>query len=113
MKRKIDTNRVYKLVRGIVVIVSAIAILIGVIWLITFNKNMEIFNGYLTRCLREGLTTCGYEFSLMSNYKNTIYCSFLIGSGLPIIFFGGKALINYIAPVVKKQNEKDKKTKKN
>jgi hypothetical protein len=113
MKRKIDSNRIYKLVRVIVVVVSVMATLIGVVSIVNFNKYMDTMDGYShSQC--SGNVDCDiYYINLMGDYEKTTYCSILIGLGLPIIFFGGKALINYIAPVVKKQNEKDKKIKKN
>lgn len=107
MKRKLDLNRIYKLVRSLIIITSVIILLFAIYLKITFPDFEKFTTETFKDCVNNlGLGIgCNVYLDMAVNQNKKIINLFIIGLGLPAIFFGGKGLINYIAPVVKK-NEK-------
>ena len=111
MTRKLNVGRVYNMIRFIVVILAILPIVYGsnsVRRLIKYN-NGGGFN-------YEEAKKIGYSEQEITNFINTkkqeekdkVYLGFIIGFGIPIVFFGSKATIDYVMPEVKDIEERNK-----
>jgi len=104
MKRKIDSNRVYKLVRFIVILISVLSIIYSLFFAFTLNKREKMAIDSKEECLivyydnDNKQSFCSFYWKNFMEENEVMDKSFWIGIGLPIVFFGGKALINYVAP---------------
>jgi hypothetical protein len=99
MDRAINTARVYKLLKIMVLALSAFFLIRGVYGVIIypdFETKMERKYAecealpYADSCFR-------YRVAVREQAKEADL-NLLIGIGLPIMFFGSNALLNYIAP---------------
>ncbi len=105
MVRKINTDRVYKLVRNIVVTISILALIIGSYYALNFNNFSAKYLAEHDKCFDNYWETikrvpefCSFYMNELSRIYHTIWISILVGIGLPSIFFGGNYLVNYLAP---------------
>lgn len=101
MVRKIDTNRVYKLAKILVVGITTITGLYG-LYLLYLLESDSMLNSWKETCKNWPDTTSfscmGVGLEQINNIENLMDKSLAVAFFLPIIFFGGKTLINYIAP---------------
>lgn len=105
MTRKLDTNRLNKLIERIVIIVSLLFV-----GYFLFSLTRE---DYVIRTYTESIGTCsiGQEWCFdiwhgyLDDFRNAQLWSSIIGFGLPVVFFGGRALFNYLVPVTSKKSD--------
>jgi len=103
MSRKINFQRVNKLLNIIVIGITIISL--------TYFTFLGIKESNAIRMYSEGVNWCSfgqewcYAFwhKYLSDYRNAQLWSLIIGICLPIVFFGGKAIVNYITTEDKKQ----------
>lgn len=109
MNRKIDNKRVFKLIRNLIIFISISTLILGIIGWNSFDSYQENINKTVFECeknnpsySKSGLSCGEMWLPLIDSERNRIDTLLLIGFISPIVFFGSKALINYIAPDVKK-----------
>jgi hypothetical protein len=98
MARKFNSHNTNKLLTRIVLLVTFLSL---AYFAYLFIRDAEVNRTYL-----ESIGTCGsgeewcYAIwhKYLDDFRSAQQWSAVIGFGLPILFFGGKALINYIAP---------------
>jgi hypothetical protein len=110
MARKFNSHRVYLLARGVVVVVSAISLVWGGALRINQGKSNDEFLDMANKCYAERSLdlqfTCGVYYDMIEDRDNFIQQSLALGIVLPILFFGGKALLTYIFPEETKKKAK-------
>lgn len=98
--REFRGDRLFKIVRLLVNIVAGFTLLFGVFGLFRLESlNLYFLNGF-DKCTKEGGTmqTCGFYLDAMSDNEKRTYLFLKIGIGLPILFYGGTAIYNYLFP---------------
>lgn len=100
MARKINTQRVWNLIKWTTSAVSGLALLLFISLLSGengFDERMSVSN-----CLRYPesiVNTCIEDVVEATNFRNSLYSySLVLGIGLPIVVLGGKRLIKYLVP---------------
>ncbi|MBI5122846.1 hypothetical protein HZA75_03220 [Candidatus Roizmanbacteria bacterium] len=114
--RKFNPSRLYKLMRFIVIIVSAFCLFIGTIGFMNLEKTDLFYLNESSKCFKQNpnvIEICYKYMDFMYDNKKTIWQLLTIGILLPTVFFGGGALIRYLFPlredfikVEKKRNKK-------
>lgn len=107
-ERNFNSQRLYKLIKWFVIIVSFPLILLGLLNFIDLNGNhtIQFLNQWEKeqKC-KEEITSGGYNFCMkgayiiISDWENNTKKELTIGFTLPILFFGGTALYKYLFPV--------------
>jgi hypothetical protein len=105
--RKFDSGRLYKLIKGLVIVISVISLLLAI------NSYRQI--GYVQKTYVKELDNCnkiyGNQDAIMClsswndylrTFNNWMSTFFLVGIGLPIVFFGGCLVYKYVFPVKEK-----------
>ncbi len=103
MARKFDKTRFNKLVEKIVIIITLIS---AVYFIYLLTRDGAVNQTYLER-----IRTCGTGDEVcyaiwhgyLNDFREAQKWSLIVGLGLPSLFFGGKALINYLAPEQKEK----------
>lgn len=98
--REFSSNRLYKLIRAIVLIISTIALLTAVIKTKNFDSyqssELELSNKV---CNGSSSIGCRWVFiDSVRSFQDSIYLSYAIGILLPALFFGATWVIDYIFP---------------
>lgn len=112
MTRKIDTKRVYKLIKFMVLLISSLSIIYGSYFAFTIDNREKIADDLKEKCVIEYEDNIYKSLVCDSYWKNFIEenkgmkRSFWIGICLPILLFGSKVLINFIDPKQKSTNSK-------
>jgi len=108
MKRQFRGNRLYKLVKIIVLIITIFCLTLGIY---AFSGRSKIMMMYLDRhydCIHNGgfsADICMDYLKQMGNYDSWMWGYLAIGALSPIVFFGGGILINYLFPKKDKKHE--------
>lgn len=106
MSRKLNPAKLYKLFRTVVILVSAFNLLLGAYFVINFDGMNNQAEERSAACTAEGKTSfCYYPYETLHAQENIMWRSLAIGIFLPAIFFGGKAIFNYITTDDKKKEE--------
>ncbi len=108
-KRNFNGERLYKLTKWVVIVVSIIALFLAVSsymdvvnnttlhsWEDYCKQHPDISNDPLYSCMATGLIQVDW-------IQNAMYKEFVIGIFLPLVFFGSTGLYKYLFP--KKKNE--------
>lgn len=97
MSRKIDTKRLNKIITILVIIISLVSLAY-----FAYSFTQE---SYVSSTFTESIHTCDGESwchqiwqDYLNDFRQMQMASGLLGIGLPIIFFGGKLLFNYLFP---------------
>ena len=105
--RKLDASRLYKLARGIIVVLSIIFILWGsyAVYRTVYGdyKPIDAFS-YCHNAYNdlEAADTCSlYSFNDRREFENRGYMAIGLGIVLPIVFFGSVGLFKYLFPKTK------------
>jgi hypothetical protein len=105
MKRKFRGDRLFKIFSTIVNLVTAFMLIAGIVQAINYNKNVQFFLNSYSECRQGfgyqdlfGVTACQTYNDQLGSLYNNMYIAWGIAIGLPIIFYGGKKLTNYIFP---------------
>jgi len=129
MARKVDSKRLYKVVRGVVLTSSILTLILGVLYSIVHHgvssceKRYEVslsdpqraiaeiskdkcignYAKFLPPCESRKVnigsgTAKKVRYGIPACARSSATVAFLVAISLPAIFYGGKALINYIAP---------------
>ncbi|MFH1967176.1 MAG: hypothetical protein ABIJ03_01585 [Patescibacteria group bacterium] len=104
MARKIDTNRLYKLVKGVILTISGFFLLMGGVYLFNYNSISDRARDGMYDCLKpfprlvDSMGICDYFMDEVRGVTKLIWIGLIVGLGLPIIFFTVNATINYVAP---------------
>ena len=113
MARKLDTARTYKVLKFIVLTVSILSLLVAIWSTIRFDSAYEVTRDILDSCLDfeyktgTSYTNCEADYSNDLQWlRNMQIYPFIISVVLPVLFFGGNALLNYIAPKEETDNGK-------
>ena len=97
--RKLNTARLYKLIKTLVLIISVISLILGAYWLYLV-KSGAIIHPWEKMCASgDWGTDCmsiGYDHEM--EVANSAFRALGIGVGLPIIFFGVSFLFRYLFP---------------
>lgn len=105
-KRKFDGNRAYKLAKTLVVGTTAIAGMYGLYALYMIESD-SILNKWISYCklhpdtkeLASTVYSCmSTGLNQVGEISNLMYKSLTLAIVLPVIFFGGTALYNYLFP---------------
>jgi hypothetical protein len=106
MSRKLDKKRLHKLIRNIVIFISVFSLMIAAIRSYNYSSLWDWTMKEKDLCeLRHGVgeEVCyWYLDSMIENERNTERL-FIVGATLPILFFGGTALYNYLFPEKKEK----------
>lgn len=106
-KRKFNANRLYKLIKLLVI---GIAILSGILGLITFNGIQTNYTDnkiskYCSTYDKKFIEECKFSYySTKWEFEGNIMKEFGLAFVLPLLFFGGVGLYRYLFP---KANKKD------
>lgn len=101
MARKINTHNLYKLIRNTTLVVSFLCLLVGAIYAINYDGISKRAFDYSQDCYRRFSPATFVESCELLNgdlgaVQNIIYISLAVGTGLPVAFFGVRAIINYV-----------------
>lgn len=99
MDRKLDTGRIYKLLKTVVLAISAFFLIKGVYGVIiypSFKTEMQRKNAECLAFINP--IGCQNHLYRIAKQKNETDLYLKIGIALPVLFFGSNALLNYIAP---------------
>lgn len=101
MPRKLNKKRIGKLIERIVIFVSSASVLTFLYLLSQKNHVTKTYLQGSSQCVPGSDVRC---LSIWINYYDNFMHSFIwsavIAVGLPIIFFGGRALFNYLVTEV-------------
>ena len=91
--------------KTLVLTISGLALCFGVYLITTAPKTEAVELELFDECVATGgyMETCGFYLDEIASMRKATPMSFAIGIGLPILFFGGTALINYLAPEEKNE----------
>ncbi len=109
---KFNKPRLYKLVKGTVILLSVLFISSGVTSLVnsgdfsrslktSYNQCIKIENDYLNF----NYSVCHGYIDSITNNNNWILYKFLIGTGLLTVFYGGSWIYKYLFPLREDKNE--------
>ena len=108
--RKFRGDRLYKIIKIVVNVVIVATLILGVIMSTNSEKRTLHLLEENRKCLgqysgnQEMINyTCYVYLDMLEDYRMQEATYWKIGIGLPILFYGGGALINYLFP---KKNEK-------
>jgi len=97
MSRKLDKQRLYLVIRNLVVILSVLCIGVASIYAYNYNNIADRAYQNSTECLgRFSADICGSFYVDLARVSNIIWYGFGIGFGLLVLFFGGTKMINYL-----------------
>lgn len=112
-KRKLDTERLYKLIKKIVLTITGIALIV-MLWTgyqTGFGTDIML-NRWVKYCAEHpdnpetvkltGLTCMSIGLDQINDWNEIFWKAFLVVILLPVTFFGGTRLFNYLYP---KQNK--------
>jgi hypothetical protein len=109
--RKFDSGRLYKLTKMIVITISILALLLAVYCFFQLGDVNRIYSEELKKCFSQTgdsyLICMGAWGDYQSNFYIMTFKLFGIGIGLPIIFFGGRAVYKYVFPVREKTKKEE------
>lgn len=103
MKRQFRGDRLYKIVKIIVLIISFISLIYAFYVQSQLPKISKTFVEEMHNCTRmfsdnNPEKNCKMWNEYLSGANNAVVFGYLIGIGLPLVFFGGGVLINYLFP---------------
>jgi hypothetical protein len=105
MDRKFRKDRFYKIVKAIVNIVTAFCLILGILLFIKKEQTTLYFLDGHTKCIEENKGNeelirifCDNYLDLLTDFEKQLVRYWIIGIGLPVIFYGGGFLINYLYP---------------
>ena len=104
MVRKLNTKNLYKLVERIVLSIAVLAI---IYFIYLWNTEEAVMSAYIAGIYScpNGLESCYTIWhDYLSNYRAAQMYSAFFGFVLPILFFVGRMIVNYVFPVEKKLN---------
>jgi hypothetical protein len=107
--RKFSSERLYKLVRAIVIITSILSLLFAIYNFHLVNSNITL-NAYEKACNNTYFTKdfnradcMGIGYTEINREEADLNKLLVIGIFLPIIFFGGRLAYKYVFPKTKKE----------
>lgn len=98
MARKFDTRRADKLLTRVIIISSVIML---IYFLYTLTQEQYVMKSYLdgvASCLTNDEGCIRIWHNYLNDFRNTQFVSAVVGIGLPIIYFLGSRMLNYLFP---------------
>lgn len=112
MTRKLDTSRVYKVIRFLVILIS-VSCLLYALYVITNHEEMvERATKFTDECVKKHENLCSIYYENLTKIETLATNSLLTGVGLLACFYGGGVLIDYIAPKIESKPTKKIKERK-
>lgn len=104
-KRKLDTQRLYRLITIAVLVVSAYGLYTAFINFLSLRN--DHFQSLRNQCPDDGYASClQMWYRIEAETERQVRFGLELGVGLPTLFFGGTWVFNYLLP---KRDEKDDK----
>lgn len=100
-KRHFRSDRLYKLLKLIVIAVSFLSLVSGIYMALNYNTTSKYMTDMSQECLKNqptALATCGVFYESLNNYNSSMFSSFLVAVLLPLCFFGGVFVFNLLFP---------------
>lgn len=106
MARKVNYRNINKLLTSLVILISIVSF--------SYFVYLSSMSDSVSRNFVENIGTCStidrencvrIWQKYLSDFRTAQLWSGVIGIGLPIIFFGGKVLLNYIAPEIPEEKK--------
>lgn len=98
MARKFSTQNTNKLLTRLVILASVLSLAYFAYLLTQDSEVNRIYSDRVATC-GTGQEWCyAICHNYLANFRAAQQWSAIIGVGFPILFFGGKALLNYIVP---------------
>lgn len=108
MARKLDSGRLYGLIKILVIGISLLSLFVAVSNHLTQNENETKWLAEQKNCIAkyqptqvrpfDALMTCSFYYDMISDQAKRVWFGYGIGVGLPILFFGVTSLGNYLFP---------------
>lgn len=100
MKRKFQSDRLHKILKIIVNVVAGVSLLFAIYGSINYDKNTIFYLDKFSECFKKevNMEICGVYVDGMSNFQDSVRNFWLVGILLPIAFYGGGKLFNYLFP---------------
>ena len=103
MAREFRGDRLYRILKWVVIVVSVISLAVAIFGLINYDETSATFSEEIGKCFNiddkiyQADCTRIWNGYLDGAY-NQIHWSLIIAIGLPILFFGGTIIYNYLLP---------------
>lgn len=101
MSRKFHSDRLYKVLKIAILIVSIPLLLYAIYWSLKYEgyaHQMYLEYGKCADMLPAEECAKIWFDDTLSPLQTTLWFSWVLGLGLPILFFGGKKLLDYVYP---------------
>lgn len=99
-KREFRGDRLLKITRLVVNIVAGFTLFFGILGVFRLDSSRSQYMDSFDKCTKDGGTmlTCGFYLDQMKEDEEFIYLFLKIGIGLPVLFYSGTVLYNYLFP---------------
>ena len=102
--REFRGDRVLKAAKIIVSAITIFTLFFGTFGLVRFKETRQNYLNKFDQC-GGSMAVCGFWLDAISGEKETTFLYLKIGIGLPVFFYGGLYLYNYLFP--KRHEEKE------
>lgn len=111
MTRKISIHNLYKISKIIVIVISLISLSYAVFVHSRLEEINKTYVREIYRCMdlfagNNPEKYCDHWHKYLGDANNAVVYGYLLGIGLPVLFFGGRFVIDYIAPKVEDKSSK-------
>ena len=102
--RVLDVKRLKYLIRTAVILLSLISLVIALLNYKNLSSVSTVYIKEHKECVAtlgntpEAIVSCGGWMEAVNKQSDRVFYGVVIGLGLPTIFFGIKALVEYLAP---------------